>query len=501
MSKHPDYQESGIYQSWIQDNLHSYKSSSLYQYHFLPSRKQNKYIPMPPPNITGKLHMGHALFLTLQDSINRHFKNSGNTSLWLPGLDHAGLATHEKILQYQKKNRTTYESAANHISETHKEIILSQMKTLGSLPDWDLLTYTLSDSYEKFTLNTLKLCWKQGRIEYRDGQIYLNIQDFAKELAEDIRKGEFNIYPDYEIKNLLPFLDNMEPWNISRQIPWGTPLPFDLDKDKLIWSENGGIGGSLDTWFNSSLYPLAALAQNPELINDFYPAELIETGADILFFWCAKMLMMSNLCFKNQKELNLTLHSKYAFKTIYLHGLIRDKNGEKFSKSLGNGIDPLDMIEKYGADATRLFLTTRSGPSEDILFDEADLHIYKKFMNKIWNSARFFSMYGSKAELSKLKESPALSESSLLEITRIQQTFQNHMDNYQLLQASRFIHSEFKSWFCDQWIEANKQEIQSGNKAIICEGIYLLDQLMACLSIFCPYIAHKIKETFWMQGN
>lgn len=497
MNKNPDYQESDIYNSWIQNKLHSYQNSSLYQYHFLPTRKDNKYIPMPPPNITGRLHMGHALFLTLQDGIHRYYKNLGIKSLWLPGLDHAGLATYEKIEQYQKENNSTYLDSAQYIASSHKEIILSQMQKIGSLPDWDLLTYTLSDSYQEFILKILKLCYEQNRLEFKDGQIYLHIQDLALELANDLRAGEFKIYPEYEIKNLMPFLDNMEPWNISRQIPWGTPLPFKLEEGKIIWSEEGGIGGCLDTWFNSSLYPLAALAQKPELIKDFYPAELIETGADILFFWCAKMLMMSNLCFKHQQKIDLKLPDKYAFRTIYLHGLIRDKHGRKFSKSLGNGIDPLDMIAKYGSDATRLFLATRSGPSEDILFNENDLHIYKKFINKIWNSARFFSMYAQKIALNKLDTKPIISDMAQKETLRIQTTFQEYMDSYQLLQASRFIHSEFKSWFCDKWIEENKQAIQTGDKAAIEEGIFLLDQLLACLGIFCPYLADNIKNQFW----
>lgn len=410
---------------------------------------------MPPPNITGRLHMGHALFLTLQDALHRFYKNQGYQSLWLPGLDHAGLATHDKIIAYQKTNlNLSYEQAARAIETSHREIILHQITQMGALPDWDLLTYTLDIKYEEFTLKILKSLHEQGRISLQDGQIFLNLQDLAKQLAEDLRNGSFKIYPEYEIKNLLPFLDNMELWNISRQIPWGTKLPFKISQGQLLWDPQGSDNlGSLDTWFNSSLYPLASLMQKPQLIEKFYPATLIETGADILFFWCAKMLMMSKYIYQQQSRLGLKLSSPYAFQEIYLHGLIRDKQGKKFSKTLGNGIDPLAMIQKYGADATRLFLATRSGPSEDILFNEADMITYKKFINKIWQAGRFFSIYAAQHELAKLSQAPQLLAEETSKITEIQEIFAKHLQDYGFLQASRYIHAQFKDFLCDQWIE------------------------------------------------
>ena len=447
---------------------------------------------MPPPNITGKLHMGHALFLTLQDALSRFYKNSGHSTLWIPGLDHAGLATHEKIIKFQKKEKISYEEASFKLSNCHKEIILNQITKIGALPDWKYLTYTLDPEYQEFTLKILKLLYDEDRIFLQNGDIFLNLKDLALELADDMKSGQFDITPSYEIKNLLPFLENLEPWNISRQIPWGTSLPFKIIEDKLQWSSEGNLG-SLDTWFNSSLYPLASLIKHPELL-EYYPAELIETGADILFFWCGKMLMMSNYIYKNQHKLGLTLSDKYAFKKIYLHGIIRDKNGDKFSKTLGNGIDPLDIIAKYGSDATRLFLATRTGPSEDIIFKEDELIIYKKFMNKIWQSARFFSMYAAKAEMEKL-DSRLMPNN--LKIKELQELYCQQMNQFKFLEASRMIHSEFKSFFCDQWIEENKAKIQALDKQTITDGILILDQMLAMMEPFCPYICHAIKEKFF----
>lgn len=314
-------------------------------------------------------------------------------------------------------------------------------------------------------------------------------------MAEDLRNNRFNIIPSYEIKNLLPFLDNLEFWNISRQIPWGTKLPFTLDETGNIDYAIDSGQGCLDTWFNSSLWTIATLWDKPEMIKQFYPAQLIETGADILFFWCARMLIMSKFIYDHQDKFNLTLNEPYAFNTIYLHGIIRDKNGDKFSKSLGNGIDPLEMIAKYGADSTRLFIITRSGPSEDIIFDESLLQGQTKFMNKIYQAARFFSIYAAKSSLEKLQDQSLLEE--CLELKEIQSKFGKYMDSYNFLEAGRYAQSIFKEWFCDQWIELNKNKIQSLDFKTIRQGILILNQMLAMIEPFCPYIAHEIQGKFF----
>lgn len=390
-----------IYQEWLKNQQHHYNSSSYFTYQYIASSYDNKYIPMPPPNITGKLHMGHALFLTLQDTLTRYYKNLKHECLWLPGLDHAGLATYDKILAYQKEHNLTYEEAQNTLPAQNKQIILDQITKLGALPDWRYLTYTLDLEYEGFARKILHLLYQKGKITHQDGQYYLDIRDYALKLKQALENNHISLIPKYELKNLTPFLDNMELWNISRQIPWGTHLPFKI-KDGQLYFDDNIDESSLDTWFNSSLYPLASLMKYPELIEKFYPASLIETGSDILFFWCAKMLMMSNFIYDHQTELGLKLSEPWAFKQIYLHGIIRDKHGKKFSKSLGNGIDPLEMMEKYSPDAIRLFLASRSGPSEDIIFDENFIPSYNKFMNKIYQSARFFSIYAQKQNLENL---------------------------------------------------------------------------------------------------
>lgn len=452
-----------------------YQTESLFKYKF-SNKQETKYIPMPPPNITGKLHMGHALFLALQDSLTRHYKSCGNETLWAPGLDHAGLATHAKIIEYQESSNCDYATASNHISITNKTTINNQIKQLGALPDWNLSTYTMDSEYQAFALDMLNILKEDNRISFDGKDYFLDISDLANELLQDINENNINIIPSTEANSLIHFLENIEPWCISRQIPWGIKLPFDETM-------------SIDTWFNSSLWPIACLLKNPELIDKFYPAQLIETGADILFFWCARMLMMGNYMFKNQHRLGIKLSAKYPFKDIYLHGLIRDKHNKKFSKSLGNGIDPLDMIAKHGADALRMMLISKTGPAEDMKFNEADISAYKKFQNKIWNSAKFFAIYSEQYDIDysdiSLDDQPKLKE--------IQLEFIRLMNSYKFLEASRYIHHQYTDWFCQEWIEFHKERIQSGDKDTIIIGMNILEQMLAMINNFMPYICYEIK--------
>lgn len=492
--------EAAIYQSWKTHNLHSHQTPSSFKFHYYQPQSEHRYIPMPPPNITGKLHMGHALFLTIQDSLTRFYKASGHDTLWLPGLDHAGLATHAKIEAYREETQCSYKDASDYISQAHKSIILKQIESMGALPDWDYLTYTMNDSYQNFALDIFRLLCEDKKIHYAEGQYYLDMNELAAELLADIENGTIQILPETEKGALLEFLKNIEPWCISRQIPWGLKMPADLLQ---AINAQETQEHTLDTWFNSSLWPLACLMQQPELIDDFYPGKLIETGADILFFWCARMLMMGNYLYQNQHRLkdkngdSIKLSQKYPFYTIYLHGIIRDKFGRKMSKSLGNGIDPLDMIAKYGTDALRLFIITRTGPAEDIKFNENDLIGFKKFQNKIWQSARFLSLYASQAQMPKLTQNSHDNPSwNNEELKALQLAFCGHMENYEFLEASRLIHSQFKQWFCDQWIEQNKKDIQALSQDKINEGIWILNQMLTMLGIFCPFIASEIQKEF-----
>ena len=428
--------------------------------------------------------MGHALFLTIQDSLNRYYKLTGRESLWLPGLDHAGLATHEKILNLKNNKKISYKEASLEIESSNKETILNQIKKTGVLPDWRFLTYTLE--YDELLKNSLKLMKHQGRLKEKDGQTFLDLKDYAKELLSNL--NQFNIIPSKKKKDLIPFLEDYKEWNISRDIPWGSKL---LDNPSQ----------SLDTWFNSSFWCIATLNKYPDLLDKFYPADILETGADILFFWCARMLIISHWCYDNQKELGINLKEKYCFNTIYLHGIIRDKNGEKMSKSLGNGIDPLDIIQDYNCDAMRLFLITRTGPAEDIIFDDTQLKGYRNFINKIFQSGRFFAIYASKYNINKLSPEDIYYLKDKTQLDIIINEYIYLMENFKFLEASRLIQSKFKLFFCDHWLEQNKSFIQEGNEEYIKNGILMMKSLLLMLSPFCPFIGQYLLEHFFILDN
>ena len=192
---------------------------------------------MPPPNITGKLHMGHALFLSIQDSLNRFYLSTHQKSLWLAGLDHAGLATHEKIMQYMENNSCDdYEMATKYIESTHSQIILKQIQQIGAIPySWNEsrtpYIYTLNPIYQQFTLEVLNCLKEDGLIHYKPSKdnnepdnFALNINNLAQELLMDIDNGLISITPKKEIGKLRNFLINIEEWNISRRYIMGNNI-------------------------------------------------------------------------------------------------------------------------------------------------------------------------------------------------------------------------------------------------------------------------------------
>lgn len=437
------------------------------------------------------MHLGHSLFLTIQDSIHRWNKINEHQSLMFYGLDHAGIATHEKIIEHSDLNNISYEEAAFYIENQNKNIILNQFKSMYVLADDRIVNYTMNQHYQQFSLSILNLLYEDNKIYKKDNDLYIDIKAEAKELANDIRNNTIKIIPEKEIGSLLHFLDNIQDWCISRNIKWGLPIPKNIIN--YFFKTNQDL--VLDTWFNSSLYPLSSLLYaekelNIKNIEKFYPAQLIETGYDILFFWCSRMLMMGNYICKNQHRLNknilsFKIQNKYPFYTIYLHGLIRDKFNRKFSKSLGNGINPLELIEEYCVDAIRLYLITKTSAGEDIKFNKQEISSYNKFINKVYNAAKFFAMYSENNEI-------IFDPNKLDNHTKnVLGKYENYMNNYNFINAARLIQHEFKDYFCDVFIEQNKCDIKNknANMDIMLNHLYAY---LLMLNPFCPQITETI---------
>lgn len=460
---------------------------------------------MPPPNITGILHIGHASFLSIQDSLTRYYRKAGKQTLWLPGTDHAGIATHEKIIESLKGEKFTkeeYIQRGSELKEKFQNRIIEQIKATGASCDWSKFQYTMDKNFHIAALTALKKLNEKGLIYRKDNQWYISMKDMADDLLNGIKENAIKINDETEFNKLKPMLENIKDWCISRQIDWGYQIPIfyndngqhlitedEKEAIEILGSNAKRETSTLDTWFTSSLWPMATLGWPMETqdYNDFYPAQMIETGADILFFWCAKMLMMGKF-----------LTGIYPFSEILLHGICRDKNGKKMSKSLGNGIDPLDIINKYGADALRFGLLSQT-THKDIRINENDFAISSKFINKIWQASRFFEMSLKKwpDTIIKLPKECSELENFYNEIKTIKDNFHEKMSSRNFLEATRELQYSFKHKFCDLWIEENKTKIFDGDKKTLEIGLAILYDYLNLFHCFIPFITEHISKQFW----
>jgi valyl-tRNA synthetase len=450
---------------------------------------------MPPPNITGKLHIGHALFSAIQDSLSRFYRKENYNSLWIPGLDHAGLATHDKILERldQKEYSTTeYDSIALKLKNEHSNTIISQLKKTGASCDWNQIHYTLNDNFKLATTKALKKLNKHNLIYKKNNQWYISMKSFADKLLNDIENGFLEINSKSDLKSLIYTLKNIDDWCISRQIRWGLQMPIYLDHNDNFYildddeshEHLNRINDTFDTWFTSSLWIPAILGwgtNNLENFNNYYPTQMIETGADILFPWCAKMLMIGNF-----------ITGEYPFSEIYLHGICRDQHGIKMSKSLGNGIDPLDIINKYGADTLRLSLLRKTS-SHDFKINENEFLDTSKFINKIYQAFRFINMHIDK---NNIDINPNTNGTLNIHLIELKEDFLKSMYNRDFQNITNKLQYSFKHNFCDEWIETNKKEIFLGNKEIIQHGLYALLYYMNLFHCFIPFISDYIHTFF-----
>lgn len=247
-----------------------------------------------------------------------------------------------------------------------------------------------------------------------------------------------------------------------------------LQEENLIQEED-----TLDTWFLSSLWPFASLGwpEKTEDYNKFYPASIIETADDIIFFWCARMLMMGRLCTK-----------QWAFNKIYLHGIIRDKNGIKMAKGLGNGIDPIEMIKEYGCDALRWTLASQCNAGHDTKINPQDIATSLKFMNKIWNASKFMTNHTERMNINE-EDSIILNWEPLIQLEK---NYHQYLKKEMFLQASQELQYFFKHTFCDEWIEENKQKLYDDNKDTAKLGLSILRRLLMLMHPFIPFITEKI---------
>lgn len=299
-----------------------------------------------------------------------------------------------------------------------------------------------------------------------------------KELMRDsVIKGDISILPERFEKTYFHWIDNLHDWNISRQIWYGHRIP--------AWHKNGEIyvgikapedsgweqdPDTLDTWFSSGLWTFSTLGW-PEKTKDlelYHPTDVLETGYDILFFWVARMILMSQF-----------LLGEIPFKTIYLHGLVRNDQGEKISKSLGGNVDPLEITNQYGTDALRMALIVGVGPGADSKLSNDKLKAYRNFANKIWNITRFVMSQENTGEVkSELKE----------EFLSLAQDVSDDMENYRLHLASEKIYHYVWHRFADEILEESKGKQEEYSATLY----YILENSLKLLHPFMPFITEEI---------
>ena len=338
---------------------------------------------------------------------------------------------------------------------------------------------------------------------------YLSNQWFVKmkPLAEDVLKAQqnedtkINFYPKRFEKTFNQWLENIEDWCISRQLWWGHRIPVwyhnetgeiycevDPPKDIENYHQDDDV---LDTWFSSALWPFTTLGW-PEETEDFkryYPTSCMVTGYDIIFFWVARMAFSARH-FTND----------VPFKDCLIHGLIRDEQGRKMSKSLGNGIDPIDLIDQYGADALRLFLSTNSTPGLDMNYSPAKMEAGWNFINKLWNASRYVLMNCDEAYENKKPE--ITNEIDHWIVGRLNEIIKSatvNLDRYELAIAGNEIMDFVWNDFCSSYIEFTKSALNSDDLKIKHQTldtlIYVLEAILKLLHPFIPFVTEEIYQS------
>ncbi|MCG4579406.1 valine--tRNA ligase [Clostridium cochlearium] len=296
-------------------------------------------------------------------------------------------------------------------------------------------------------------------------QWYVKMESLAKPAIDAVRNKDIEFVPERFDKIYFNWMENIQDWCISRQLWWGHRIPVWYCEDcgeMMVSTEDptkcSKCGSSnlkqdddvLDTWFSSALWPFSTLGwpNKTEDLEYFYPTDVLVTGYDIIFFWVARMIFSG-------------LHSMkdIPFKTVLIHGIVRDSEGKKMSKSLGNGVDPLDIIDKYGADALRFMLITGNAPGNDIRFYEERVESARNFANKIWNASRYVMMNLDKDLMEKYKDCKDYNIADKWILSRINEVTKevtDNIDKFELGMASQKIYEFMWNEFCDWYIELSK---------------------------------------------
>ncbi len=688
--------ENKIYSYWEKNNL------------FKPKSNKKKFsIVIPPPNVTGSLHMGHALNNSIQDLLVRYHRMNNFETLWQPGTDHAGIATQalvEKKLASQNINKNSlgrdkFIEKVWEWKNQYGDIIINQLKKLGCSCDWSRNAFTMDknlsksvikvfvDMYKKKLifkdkklvnwdtvlktaisdlevdqrevnsklyyikypiegseefitiattrpetmlgdtavavnpkdkryksvvgkyvtipivgrkikiikdnyadpeqgtgalkvtpahdfndyevgqrnkLDTINIFTEEGKINKNAPTKFVGLDRFEarRKILDDLKNHGFflkeeniknkvpygdrsnsiiepflteqwfadakklsikakkivktkktNFFPDNWSKTYFQWMDNIEPWCISRQLWWGHQIPAWYGPDKKIFVANNEDEAKkeatkyykkkvslvrdpdvLDTWFSSGLWPFATLGwpEKKDYVKKFYPTSVLVTGFDIIFFWVARMIMFG-----------MEFINKEPFKNIYVHALVRDEKGQKMSKSKGNVIDPLELIEKYSADALRFTLLSMASPGTDVKLSEDRVKGYRNFLNKLWNANNF--LITNKCNFKKINKVPKtrinINKWIFSELILTKNIVEKNLKDYRFDEASKNVYQFVWHSYCDWYLELSKTILFSNDKSAINEvkemSTYIFKQILVLMHPFIPFITEEI----WLKNK
>ena len=334
-------------------------------------------------------------------------------------------------------------------------------------------------------------------------QWFVDTKKIVQPAINAVREGKTRILPEQDAKVYFNWLENIEPWCISRQLWWGHQIPIWYDEEgneycamseaEAVKKANGKLlkrdPDVLDTWFSSGLWPIGTLGwpeKTPEL-SKYFPTSVLVTGFDIIFFWVARMMMMQ-----------LAIVDQVPFSTVYVHALVRDEKGKKMSKSKGNVMDPLDLIDEYGADAVRFTLTAMAAMGRDLKLSNSRIAGYRNFGTKLWNAARFAEMNNCEVsdnfDPSCVKET--LNQWIIGETARFKETFDKALSTYRFNDAAQVAYAHVWGKFCDWYVELAKpilSEEQSSARTETQKTMgWALDQCLIILHPIMPFITEEL---------
>ena len=344
-------------------------------------------------------------------------------------------------------------------------------------------------------------------------QWFVKMEPLAKPAIDVVKDGTIRFIPERLEKTYYNWMENIKDWCISRQLWWGHRIPawYCEDCGETIVSETDvdtcpKCGGkhihqdedTLDTWFSSALWPFSTLGwpDETEELKYFYPTDTLVTGYDIIFFWVARMI------FSGLKHMD-----KAPFNTVLFHGLLRDSQGRKMSKSLGNGIDPVDVINQYGADALRFTLVTGNSPGNDARYSDEKVAASRNFANKIWNAARFIHMNIDGHDVPcALPETLSLEDQWIVSrFNTVTKEVTENLDKFELGMAVSKLYDFIWDDFCDWYIELAKRPLTGGDEAAAQNTrqvlVWVLTNTLALLHPFMPFVTEEIWQSLPHQGE